>query len=192
MGHGFTAQRCEILNTTDGIGIYNRFDTANANVNLYDNYVHDLTYFSPSPTKSDNKTHNDNVQIQGGSSIVIAGNYFHGFLSATTGTQNYINAAVPFGVLVTPNVANVTNMAVTKNWFAGCNIQVNIAPTGSTVPNNIAVSNNYFSHDSRTIDSTYNKVPFNTNSQVGYTESGNTFIEDGTPCLATHYDALAV
>ena len=78
MGH-LHAKRCDISNTTDGIGSYNTdtsSTTKGARMIAEANWIHDLVYWHPEPAHSDG-THNDCIQIQSGGFIHVFGNYLH-------------------------------------------------------------------------------------------------------------------
>jgi hypothetical protein len=81
-GHDYLAKRCHVYHCVDGFGIYNT--TASqpyaCNVVLQQNYVHDLAWWTAATTgvvhPSDTHTHNDCVQIQGGTGLQLLGNRF--------------------------------------------------------------------------------------------------------------------
>ncbi|MBX9246700.1 hypothetical protein ICW40_18075 [Actinotalea ferrariae] len=125
LGHDYTARRVNTWNVVDGFGIFNTHGSE-ANVRIESSYVHDLAYFSPVPTHSDKQTHNDAIQIQGGSNITIVGNRLSAWRSKTAGTQNYDVRQAGFGLIVTPNVNAVTGASVSKNWFDGGHIPLKI------------------------------------------------------------------
>ena len=97
------------------------------NVVLEGNYCHDLSYFAKDPNHNGGPTHNDCVQIQGGSNTRIVGNTLHAFMSTTAGDQSYASRSRGSGLMVTPNVAPVTGTTVSKNWFDGGEASVAIS-----------------------------------------------------------------
>jgi hypothetical protein len=79
MGHCHI-KRCDISNTTDGIGTYNTDTSASskgARMIAEANWIHDLVYWYPEPAHADG-THNDCIQIQSGGHIRVIGNYLVG------------------------------------------------------------------------------------------------------------------
>lgn len=87
LGHDFTLRRCLIAHTVDGIGIYNTSSPGNpVNVLVDSCYVNWLAFFSPTQSSnSDNATHNDATQIQGGSNIRFVNCVLKGFRSMPDG-----------------------------------------------------------------------------------------------------------
>jgi 3-phytase len=75
---GFTLRRVNILGTFDGMRVY-------GNVDVRDTYIHDL-YRTTDTTQSNGMTHNDGVQISGGSNNVFKHNTFD-MWSFTDGEQ---------------------------------------------------------------------------------------------------------
>ena len=150
LGHDFIARRVNTYNVVDGFGIFNTH-APTANVVVERSYVHDLAYFSPDPNHSDNKTHNDAIQIQGGSNIHILNNHLSAYLSKTAGTQNYTVPQAGFGVILTPNVSKVSGSRINGNWFFGSYIPVKLT-TGNKGPMAFGeVNSNRFGRDMRNV-----------------------------------------
>lgn len=182
LGHDYTARRVNTWNVVDGFGIYNTNGTT-ANVRIESSYVHDLSYFSPDPNHSDNQTHNDAIQIQGGSNIQIVGNYLSAYRSKTAGTQNYSYPQAGFGIIVTPNVNAVTNALVDRNWFDGGSIPLKIERRDKVGAMNFGtITNNRFARDMRNVymagKSNYFTILM-TPSTTAVT-SGNVYDDDGS------------
>jgi hypothetical protein len=108
------------------------WNTANpngaVNVTVESCYIHDLSFFSPWPSAPDNQTHNDCVQIEGGSNIRFTGNNFTGLVSSTVGTPNLAppgkqaNAAF----MIKPDVGQIANINISNNWLGGGAFTINI------------------------------------------------------------------
>jgi nitrous oxidase accessory protein NosD len=149
MGHDYTATRCNVYNLVDGFGGYNTYNPGGPiNVYLYSNYVHDLSYFSPDPNHpSDNQTHNDCFQPQGGSNIRVIGNNFQAFYSTdpTVGTQNQPRPQANSAIQYNANVGTITDCWVTNNWFDGGGITVNVATPSTDIGR---INNNQFGRNS--------------------------------------------
>ncbi len=151
IGHDFTARRVNTYHVVDGFNIYNVHGST-ANVTVEASYVHDLSYFSPDPNHSDNKTHNDAIQIQGGSNISIVGNTLSAWLATTVGTQAYPYPQAGFGVILTPNVNAVTGSRINGNWFDGSYIPVKLSTSSKTGPMDFGqVNDNRFARDMRNV-----------------------------------------
>lgn len=129
MGHDFWAIRCHIHDVNDGIGIFNSRDTgAWTNCVVLGNYIHNLGYWSPSPTHSDNRTHNDCIQHQGGGKDLIVGNKLIACPSRKIGNGTDVTAnpyanVGPLGSVtgqalgITPNVRDAQQILIMGNWF---------------------------------------------------------------------------
>lgn len=159
--HDFTALRCDISRVVDCGGMFRaNLDTKAAFIGCY---MHDLTLFNPDPNhaSTDNRTHNDVIQIQGGYGGTILGNTLvgwltnwptgEGFVAATSDvTTNPPNVWAPphrFSnsgncvstacIQVTPNVGTpkaVRDFVIRKNLIIGGATGINFAnPSGSAV-----------------------------------------------------------
>ena len=189
LGHDFTARRVNTYNVVDGFGIYNINGPA-ANAVVESSWVHDLSYFSPDPNHSDNQTHNDAIQIQGGTNITIVGNYLSAYLSKSAGTQNYKYPQAGFGVILTPNVNAVSGSKINNNWLDGSYIPIKLT-TGKKGPMNFGqVNNNRFARDMR-------NTPMNGVNQwftilmtpdMTAEPHGNDYVDNGTP-ITVRYDS---
>ncbi len=186
LGHDYTARRNLVYDTVDGFGVYNSYSPSTpANVIIEANYVRELSYFSPDPNHSDNRTHNDGIQIQGNGGVRIVGNHIRGYASTICGTGSTNDPYFPLitGHLVTctPTVSVITNIVVDSNWLYGgvCGF---IAIVGSKAASNLgSITNNRFGSDMR----------LRTSMQVDNTLSGhfsnNVWDIDASPASVTFY-----
>lgn len=129
MGHDFWVIRCHMHDVNDGVGIFNsRNATAWTNCVVLGCYIHDLAYWSPSPTHSDNRTHNDCIQHQGGGKDLIVGNKLIANPSTKVGNGTEITAnpyanVGPQGSVtgqaigITPNVRDAQQILIMGNWL---------------------------------------------------------------------------
>ena len=160
-GHDFTARRCNIYWTVDGIGIFDTVKkTADVNVLVEACYIHDLSFFTPDPNHTnDHMTHNDGIQIQGGANGRIIGNNIQGFLQVPAGAWPGFNASLSdptrlhpqYGAIATscvqatPNVGVLTGWVVDSNYLNGGAVGVNLA--NSTPTSDFGtISRNRFGH----------------------------------------------
>jgi Ca-dependent carbohydrate-binding module xylan-binding len=109
-GYGYTARRLNVSNVVDSSVVFGN------DVTITDSWFHDLSYFSPWPLQSDNQTHNDNLQIEGGSNILVQHNVFEGAHNAA--------------IMVTQNVTRTSGVRVTGNWLSGGGCTVNLSEKG--------------------------------------------------------------
>lgn len=155
VGHEYTARRCHIRNTIDGLGAFNKpGGSSEANVAIEGCYVHDLAYFYPDysngvsgATLHTDGSHNDALQIQGGANIHVIGNNFMATSIAGPGTQ--ANPAKPW--LIGQGMANgaaiiiqkqsttaaLSNVVAEKNWLMGGLSQGNLRAGAYTFRDNI-------------------------------------------------------
>lgn len=128
-GHDFTALRCNIRDTVDCIRVNNTsVPTAATGVTVQQCYLHHMAVRSPTATQSDNVTHNDCVQIESGSGLVMLGNSVHAESGSATASDAGGLAFTPWPtccLMVTPNVGAISAMDIQKNWIYGGRIAVN-------------------------------------------------------------------
>jgi hypothetical protein len=116
VGHEFTATGNHISRSNDGIGIFNRpGGSLNANVTVTGNYIHDLTHWMYDPAHSDG-THNDAIQIQGGTNITIRGNNVVGSVVSGNGLGTYGKHGGA-ALIINQNVSQLKNVVIESNWF---------------------------------------------------------------------------
>jgi hypothetical protein len=116
VGHEFTARKNHITRSNDGIGIFNRpGGSVNANVTVEGNYIHDLTRWSNDPAHADG-THNDGIEVQGGTNISIKGNTVVASIVAGNSLNQY-GTHGGAALIVVQNVTKVANLVVSGNWF---------------------------------------------------------------------------
>lgn len=115
-GHDFTVRRCQVQDVVDYFGPRNTsvahpVSGTPLNVVIEQNWAHSMSYWSPDPQKhNDGQSHNDGIQIQGGTGCVIRGNSIESYYG-TAGTAQPGNAGSP----VTPSTAG-TNSSPRATW----------------------------------------------------------------------------
>lgn len=89
-GHDYTCMRVYVANTVDYFGGFNSGNAAAPlNILIQQCFGEKFSFFSPDPTHSDNQTHCDGFQIQGGSGPVkLWGNCFRAYYSTDSGVGN--------------------------------------------------------------------------------------------------------
>lgn len=157
-GHDYTAERCNIYSVVDGFGVFNAnsgHTTDPVYVRIYGSYVHDLSYYSPDPNHGDNRTHNDGIQIQGNSDIIIQGNRFDANVSSSVGDgfNDFVPAPLPASyrpsvtgqaIGITPNVSAVGDVTIDKNWIDYGAQSITIVINTYNVGSGISITNNRF------------------------------------------------
>lgn len=130
-GHHTTVRRCLARRVVDFVGSFNNSAPVVNNV-IEGNLLEWLVYFY-SPTlgvvhPSDYRTHNDGIQHQGGSGLIVRGNKLHGIVRYKDGvTIPTDQGGQPWeglahqGVLCQQNVQKATaiNPVVENNWLYG-------------------------------------------------------------------------
>ena len=125
LGGNITALRCKVHDVVDMFGIYctDTDPTGPTNTVIEGCYGYDLTYYSPdaSHVDTDNNTHNDGIQLQGGSGMVARGNWF----DMTQGPLSYYDPVLGHpsggligqGVTVTPTRGATHSFLIEANWL---------------------------------------------------------------------------
>lgn len=194
----FTAYRNNIHHVEDFFRLHNSGGTGTAlDAEIFANYCHDMIMVTPDPyndrTATDNRTHSDGVQIEGGTGANIHGNAFWA-MASTDGTSNvqwamstapYVSAPAgtsgarvhPTGLsclIVTPSVSTVTGLKFNKNWCYGGDIAVNLASSSNASTTGEIVGNRFDRnqwHATNTVN-VYNGATF--------TITDNVYIDDGS------------
>jgi len=178
-GHDFTARRCNVYGTVDGVGIFNtNNDGGPVNVVVTSCYIHDLAYFSPDSNHAADQpvshTHNDCVQVQGGTDIELGWNNLQGFCSPVYGSDISLDAAhanssggynihAPYLQASSAIQINVRGSFVPggfnihDNWIDGGAYSINTE--AATYPNFGTISNNVFGDQQRPDNPAYMSVP---------------------------------
>jgi hypothetical protein len=150
VGHDFTARNNEIYGTVDGIGVFNTKGPA-ANVVIEGNHIHDLAWFRNEPNNRPEGTHNDGIQIQGGTNITIRNNHIETYLSRTAGDVNdpgWTRYGMQ-GIMVQNNVNHVSNVVIDGNTIDGGTSGVHVFSGHAGALGTVTVSNNVFPRTQR-------------------------------------------
>ncbi|THG30792.1 hypothetical protein [Naasia lichenicola] len=151
MGSNFSLQRVEIHNTVDQVSI------TGSNVSITDSWLHGSLWYSYDADHSDG-SHNDNIEITGGSNIALSGNTF----------ADADNAAL----MVTQDRAKVSNLTVSGNRISGGDCSINVSEKGKGAILGFSVKSNTFAADT-TIKHCAIVAPTTTKISL----SGNTFLD---------------
>lgn len=204
-GAGFTLRRCDVLMGVDGVDILGNAATGKANVTIEGCWFHDLTFFSPDPThNSDNQTHNDCIQWEGGTNVTIRGNRFDGYYTLAVGNPTahpkvdgvgnlwpvspYSNKHRALSILMV-NAASgrpdPDNLIFEHNWANGGAVGINGLDTISMTT--ASVQHNWFGLDWRLVDDnrlTYtpaNSFAICVNANCTLTVAGNYLWNEANP-----------
>jgi hypothetical protein len=123
-GAYFTARRLNISNVVDTALVYG------SDVTIEDSWFHGNTHYAPFPAAPDNMTHDDSLQIQGGSNIVVTNNVF----------EDAYNTAI----MVTQDVSRTFDVHVSGNWLSDGGCTVNLSEKGKGPIEDFRLSHNRF------------------------------------------------
>lgn len=193
-----TTYRNNIHHVEDFFRLHNSGGTGTAlDAEIYANYCHDMIMVTPDPyndrTATDNRTHSDGVQIEGGTGANIHGNAIWAMAStdATSNVEWAMNASPyqsvvtgtanarvhPQGLsclIVTPSVSTVTGLKFNRNWCYGGDISINIASSSNASTAGEIVGNRFDRnqwHATNTVN-VYNGATF--------TITGNVYMDDAS------------
>jgi hypothetical protein len=123
-GRNFTARRLDISGVVDTI------QTFGDNVTIVDSWLHDNNHFTEDPTHADNQSHDDNIQVQGGTNVLIQNNTMDGAHNAA--------------IMVTQDYSLTSNLRVIGNSIAGGSCSMNVAESNKGGISSILVRDNVF------------------------------------------------
>lgn len=194
----FTAINVHIHHVEDAIRLHNSGGVGQAlNVEVAGSLLGPLILETPDPyiTRTDQKTHPDVVQIEGGQGAYLHGNAMLAY-HTTDGTSNVdwvrdtptpqipVAPGTPnsrphpqalSGVILTPNVSPITDFAIDYNWIEGGEMGFHAASSSNSTSTGHANHNRFDKGQwlagwAMGIHS----------SATGITQLGNTYIEDGS------------
>ena len=110
-GSNFTAEGLDISGVVDAVKVIG------SNVTVRNSWFHDPIHSSSDPNQPDGKTHDDGIQIEGGTTILVEKNKITGFHNAA--------------IQVTQNYAATHGVTIRSNQLSGGGCQVNVTQRGS-------------------------------------------------------------
>ncbi|MCU1569994.1 MAG: Parallel beta-helix repeat protein [Naasia sp.] len=160
MGFNFELRRVNIHSVIDQVHL------TGGNVTIDDSWLHGNLHYSPDPNHSDNKSHDDNVQIQAGSNIRI--------------TNSILSGSHNAAIMITQGSGVVSDVLVSGNRFAdgGCTVNIAQGPrgplSGITLKDNVFELTMQFRRCALVIDSdgttpTLDNDKFTDGSSIGIT-----------------------
>jgi hypothetical protein len=195
IGHDYIAQRNYVYDVVDGFGVYNSNsgkESGQTGVEILANYVESLAYYSPDINHSDNRSHNDGVQIQSGKGTIIIGNLLHCYASTAVGNGSDQSAPARDGyfpyvtghcITLTPVLSPISGEIVSRNWtHGGAGGYIAISNNGANPSNVGIITDNVFGTDMH-----FSTTPIQLDNNMSITTiSGNTN-SDNAPVTATFY-----
>lgn len=163
-GANFTARRVDVSGTVDAVKVHGD------KVRVLDSWLHDTRYYPSDPNQGGGPTHNDAVQVLGGTDVVIRG-------SSISGASNG-------AVQVTQDYAATRGLVIEGNWFAGGTCSVKLAHKGKVAwLDTVVVRGNRFRAGSTTITD----CPLLATASTTLVHSGNVYTGTSTPIRVRIY-----
>ncbi len=162
-----TLVRLNIHDGVDGIKL-------GANSVVKASWIHSLRHFASDPSQGGRPTHNDAIQILGGSHIRVLGNYLFGSRSDNSALQ------------VTQDGALVSDLVVSGNWADGGGCTFNFSshgPAGQTLSMNVTATSNRFGHNTL-----FASCPIVTDLSTTLVQSGNVYDDTGKPIAVQRHN----
>jgi hypothetical protein len=100
------------------------------NVVVRDSWLHGNFHITPWPAQPDNMTHDDNIQFEGGTNILIQHNTMEGAYNAA--------------LMVTQNWGRSSGIRLVGNYLTGGGCTVNLSEKGKGPITNMVVQDNVF------------------------------------------------
>jgi hypothetical protein len=131
-GWNYTMRRVDAHGTVDIAEIYGD------DVRIESSWLHGNTPYANDPNQRGGPSHDDGIQVQGGRRITIVGN-------TITGASNA-------ALMITQNVAEVSDLTFNGNWVDGgaCSVNANALPRPSM--SGLTISGNRFGRNTRIPD----------------------------------------
>lgn len=152
---GAIAQRVDVSGTVDGVRV------SASNVRVENSYMHDFRHFSKDPYFNGKPSHDDAIQIEGGSAISIANNTFSGAYNA--------------GIFVGQGLSTISNLSITSNNANGGGCTINIVKNSKPFMKGMKVNGNKFGRNSRVKNCPLIYTP----SHSDLKPSGNVWADNG-------------
>ncbi|HEY3409282.1 MAG TPA: hypothetical protein VGK53_14010 [Propionicimonas sp.] len=110
-GSNYTAEGLDISGVVDALKVIG------GNTTIRGNYFHDAIHSNNDPTHPDGQTHDDGIQVEGGSAILIENNKIGGFHNSP--------------IQVTQNYAATNGVTIRNNELSGGGCQLNVTSAGA-------------------------------------------------------------
>lgn len=152
-GHHFQLYRCDISRVIDGIEVFNTNDPDGPlGVVVQQSWVHDLLWYAPgNPGTATDGSHNDCMQVEGGSGGIVLGNNFENYNDPAYFNSYYSISQGNAAMQIKPDVGLLTGWQIEQNRFSGGRIStVNLAhdPPARYIANFGTLKRNVFVRDS--------------------------------------------
>lgn len=139
-GYGFTLRRCYISQVVDQVEVFNPNDGPGgagddslrdgpSDVVIEQCYFHNNAYWGPETDTGPARdgSHCDNIQWEGCTGLVVRGNYFTGLIAPWYQPNYRGGTTTNSAMMIKPDAGNLGNGVITKNWFGGGAVTINVA-----------------------------------------------------------------
>ncbi|NLC97563.1 MAG: hypothetical protein GX678_00580 [Actinomycetales bacterium] len=130
MGSNFVLDHVEIRDVVDQVHIH-----GTGNVVVKNSWLHRNVHYANDPNWNGGPSHDDNIQIVGGSNITITGNRLSGAHNAA--------------VMITQGAGKVSDVSITKNRIGNGGCSINLAPGSRGHINDLKIHANGFEANQR-------------------------------------------
>lgn len=202
-GHDFTVIQCDFSGTEDGIGVaFNTSRPDEVNVSVLGSYFHDLQYRCPdNGNHSDNRTHNDCIQLHYPNGVTIRGNNFQAFIDTATSTYasptfngsgvqqtgyQYFSTGrtdALSGILIGAVGPVLGPVDILENWFNGSAFAYINGHPNWTTGGPVLVDGNRWGRGHAAVGDDW---CYSMNASVNDTMTNNFYEDDGTPFNTRH------
>lgn len=190
----FTAVRCRFRGCTDHLGVFCPIGSpagTPTGVSVLGCWFDRLTRWATSAEHADG-THNDCIEIQGGTGTVIRGNRFDAYFDPDTGDSAGLNRQTPQRTTANACIQFANNISVPiagtlveKNWFRGGEYGLNASVNKFGGGTGNIVRDNFFDHGQTAFGNGAsqiiggdNTVCINLDSNAGITFSNNRYVDN--------------
>jgi hypothetical protein len=194
-GYGFTMRRCDASKLVDQVEVFNSNNgpkgagdnslrNGPCRVVIEQCYFHDSAYWGPGVDTSKDGSHSDGIQWQGGTGLVVRGNYFTGKLKSQYG-RNYLGGTTTnSAMMIKPDAGNISGAVITKNWFGGGAVTINVAdaPKKNRYISNLgSLTHNHFYRDQFYAPTAIlvGTTKSGSHTQIGVTAASNVWVANG-------------
>jgi hypothetical protein len=151
-GANFTLRGVEVDGGVDAVKIFGD------NVKIESSWLHGTQRFASDPNQGGKETHNDAIQVQGGSGVSIKSSRIEGGTNA--------------GIMVTQDFSATKSLTISGNRLSGGACTVNIVPSDLPSVGPITLTNNVFVPNSTVANCSVART-----ASTQLTASGNTFTD---------------
>lgn len=160
-GYGFTLRRCDASGLVDEVEVFNSnggpkgagddsLRDGPCDVVIEQCYFHDSAYWGPGIDSSRDGSHSDGIQWEGGTGLVVRGNYFTGKLDARYAPNFVGGNTANSALMIKPDAGNIGGAIITDNWFGGGSVTINVADSpglGRYIQDVGQITGNHFYRD---------------------------------------------